>query len=384
MSGTKRLGVVLAGGGTGGHIQPNLAIAEELARLLPNDVRATFVVSDRAIDRRVLEAEHIEGLEAAPIVSPAKPLIVRPIGMLRFLWNWGGAVRTGRSAIRELRASCDAVVVLGTGGFVTPQVMVAARAEGVPRVLVNLDAKPGKANRLSLRWATSALTSAPVDEAGYERVPPIVRARMRDLPTKEAAREKLGLLSDRQTLLVTGGSQGAASVNRFVLRALQVLRDEMDLSVWQVLHQCGEGAEEECRQAYAKMGVTATVRAYIERMDLALAASDCAVARGGAGAIADVWATKTPALVMPYPFHRDAHQKLNARELAEAGGVILATDRVDPIANVRENRAHLRSLMNPQTRRDMSVALEGLGPASCAEASARAILALAGISSPDS
>lgn len=363
MSGRTKLGVVFAGGGTGGHIHPNLAIAEELAGRLPGNVRATFVISERPIDTRVLANEVIEGLTFDSVVSPAKPLAMKPMAFLRFFMSWGGSVRAGRRAIKELKQSCDHVVVVSTGGFVSPGVAQAARVERVPLVMVNLDAVPGKANRLMQRWATHLMSSAPVEDGRYERVPPIVRKRLRHLPSREEALAHFGLDSDKLTLLVTGGSQGARSVNLFVLAAIERLGKKFDRSRWQVLHQCGPSAEDELKSRYETLHVRAHVAGYVARMDFALAIADACVCRGGAGAIADLWASGTPALVLPYPGHRDQHQKLNARELAEAGGVIVGTDKVDPDENVRVNLGSLESLLSDETRQRMSVAINGLGPA---------------------
>lgn len=374
------LGVVFAGGGTGGHIQPNLAIAEQLALLATGNVRGTFVTSERPIDANVLADELIEGLEFEQLVSPAKPIAMRPMALARFILNWGGSVRAGRRAIRGLKEACDSVVVVSTGGFVSPGVAMAARAEGVPSVLVNLDAVPGKANRLMQRWATRQLTSAPTTDARLERIAPIVRSSMIDSPSKEESRAKFNLKESRHTLLVTGGSQGARSVNDFVVRALHELKDEQELASWQVIHQCGKGAEESLAESYDALGVRAWVGAYIERMDLAFAASDAAVTRGGAGTIADLWATRTPALVLPYPYHVDEHQKVNAKELADAGGVSVGTDRIEPGANVRENLEKLRKLLDPISRREMSVAIEGLGSADGARSVALIVLELAEVS----
>ncbi|MCB9837031.1 MAG: glycosyltransferase [Phycisphaera sp.] len=378
MSGRTRLGVVFAGGGTGGHIQPNLAIAEALAERMPDSVRGMFVVSEREIDQRVLKGERIEGFEFDSLVSSAKPMALKPWALMQFIMNWGGSVRAGRRAIRNLRETCDKVVVVSTGGFVSPGVAQAARVEGVPLVMVNLDAVPGKANRLMQRWATVLLSSAKVEDARFERVPPIVRRRLRDLPSREASLAHFGLNADRKTLLVTGGSQGARSVNRFVIAAMKALGEKFDKSAWQVIHQCGGAGEDELVRAYEELDVRAHVAGYLPRMELALAASDACVCRGGAGAIADLWAAHLPALILPYPGHRDEHQKVNARELESAGCVLVGTDRVEPEANVSANRANFEAIVGDESRRRMSVAFERIGPANGAEHVAARVIEIAG------
>ncbi len=379
MSGRTKLGVVFAGGGTGGHIQPNLAIAEQLAQRMPDDVRATFVISDRAIDTRVLESEAIPGLTFDSLQSPAKPLAMRPKALVRFVMSWGASVRAGRSAIRQLRESCEKVVVVSTGGFVSPGVAQAARVERVPLVMVNLDAVPGKANRLMQRWATILMSSAAVTDTRYERVPPIVRCRMRELPGRAESIAHFGLDASKLTLLVTGGSQGARSVNEFVLEAIEALGERFDRDRWQVLHQCGPSYETELVRRYTELNVRAHIAEYIPQMPWALACADACVCRGGAGAIADLWASRTPALVLPYPGHRDQHQKFNARQLAEAGGVLIGTDSSDAKENVRVNLENLESLLCDQARERMSVAIESLGPADGASRVASKVLEITGL-----
>ncbi|HED54773.1 MAG TPA: hypothetical protein ENJ00_11320 [Phycisphaerales bacterium] len=374
MSVQTELGILFAGGGTGGHIHPNLAIAESLEQVSTNTTRFAFLISDRAIDAEVLSNESIAGEPVQSFVSPAKPLAFRPRGLIRFVGSWGGSVRAARSAIRELSATCQRVVVVATGGFVSPAAIQAARAQRISSVLVNLDAVPGKANRWIARHADRVLSSAPVDSPKFERIAPVVRARYALLPAAAPARHMLGLEPNRPTLLITGGSQGASSINTFLVKALTLLHDECGLDRWQVIHQTGPGGADQVGSAYRSIGIHAVVRPYFERMDLALASADAAVTRGGAGAVAELWASHTPAIVLPYPYHRDEHQRLNARELEEIGGVIIATDRVDPDLNVQTNLDALRALFDKHARGRMQRAMDGLGPADGAERVAEILL----------
>ncbi len=365
MSGERPIGVVLAGGGTGGHIHPNLAVAHELERLRPGGCRFVFVVSGRAIDRRVLEPATIAGEAVRFEVSPAKPLIPRPVGLLRFAANWGGGVRAGRSAIRSLAGECDRMVMLATGGFVSAPAVMGARAEGVPRIVVNLDAVPGKANRLASRFATQTLS------VGRE-LRPIVGERWRNLPTPAVAREHFGLSPDAPTLLVTGGSQGARSVNRFVLACF---RGGLGGDGWQVVHQTGEGEQAECAASWTDLGVRAFVAPYIDGMERAFAAADAVVCRGGAGTVADLWASGRPSLILPYPHHRDRHQALNAEPLAKAGGAMVVDDLIDPAQNASAHAGSLGRLLDDAHRRSMADAMASLGPADGAAQLAERVLA---------
>ncbi|MEL7483320.1 MAG: glycosyltransferase [Planctomycetota bacterium] len=364
MSGDRPIGVVLAGGGTGGHIHPNLAVAHELERRRPGGCRFVFVVSDRAIDKRVLDGATMAGEPVRREVSPAKPVIARPIGLLRFARNWGGGVRAGRNAIRLLSGECDRVVMLATGGFVSAPAVMGARAEGVERIVVNLDAVPGKANRMASRFATETVSVG-------DELRPIVGSQWGDLPTPAEAREHFGLDPHTRTLLVTGGSQGARSVNRFVLSCFP---DMSEHDGWQVVHQTGEGEQHECAAAWTDMGVRAFVAPYIDGMHRAFAAADAVVCRGGAGTVADLWASGRPALILPYPHHRDRHQALNARPLVEAGGAVVADDLIDPGRNSAAHAESLRRLLDDAERSTMTRGMASLGPADGASQLADRIL----------
>lgn len=366
------LGVVLAGGGTGGHIHPNLAVAEALERLAPGRCRAVFLISDRAIDARVLSVERVAGEPPVSAVSPAKPLGLRPRTLARFLGSWGGGVRAARRAIASLRG-CERVAMLATGGYISAPAIVGARAERVERAVVNLDAVPGKANRLAARFATAVFGVGARDQPGVVPIAPIVRRRMRERPPPQEARAALGLDPVAATLLITGGSQGARSVNSFVLDAWPALSSAQG---WQVIHQTGDGEQDEAERAWRTLGVRAAVAPYIDRMDLALAAADAAVCRGGAGAVADLWATATPALILPYPYHHDEHQRLNAAALVSAGGAMVATDHVDPERNVRASTGALAELLDPARRAEMRRGLESLGPADGADRLAAYLLGM--------
>src|ERR1043165_2651250 len=228
--------VVFAGGGSGGHIFPALAIDEELRRLAGNDTTSVFVCSDRALDEQIMKREKV-----AYRVIPAKPISTRPRGLIRFLMNWGPSVRAGRSLIRELRGSHDRVHVVAMGGFVAAPIARAARSEHVPVTLVNMDAVPGKANRLIARSVKDVVSCVPVvgpcARLDWPVVPPIVRPSALASLDAAACRRALGLEASKKTLLVTGGSQGAVTINRTVLGVARAGA----LAGWQVIHQIGRG-----------------------------------------------------------------------------------------------------------------------------------------------
>jgi UDP-N-acetylglucosamine--N-acetylmuramyl-(pentapeptide) pyrophosphoryl-undecaprenol N-acetylglucosamine transferase len=355
--------VVFAGGGTGGHLTPSLAILEALRSGGPVD--AGFLCSTRPIDARVLGAAEER---FAPV--PAAPFSPRPRALARFIASWGKSVRAARPTLRGVgMGGRRAGVVVATGGFVAAPVAQAARAERVPVIAVNLDAAIGKANRWLARRAVHRFVVG-ASARGWTTIRPIVRPGFRlDLDPGEA-RRSLGLDPDRPTLLVTGGSLGARTLNEAVTRIASSHADA--LRGWQVLHQCGEGAEEALRAAYGRAGIAAEVRAFVERMDQAWSAADAAVARAGASTVAEAWASATPTVFLPYPFHRDHHQRLNAAPLADAGGGAIVEDRRQADATAPALRDALRPILDePQRRESMRRSIIALGPADGADTVAR-------------
>jgi len=313
--------VIYAGGGSGGHIFPNLAVAERVRELAPG-VQERWLVSERKVDASIAEAN---GLEAVPL--PAAPLSIRPLGLLRVFARWGPSVRAARGVIRAAKND-GPVAVVASGGFVSAPAVFAAKAEGVWSALVNLDAALGKANRFAAGRASARFIVTTRAPSGWEPVAPVVRAAFDDLPSAEDARRSLGLEPEPNTLLVTGGSQGAASLNRALARVVR--EDPPLLTGWQVLHQASGDAAAEAEAAYAGAGVPARVVPFIDDMPAAWAAATLAVARAGAGTVAEARASRTPLVALPYPHHRDDHQLANMAAMVEAGAGTTVIDRADP------------------------------------------------------
>lgn len=346
---------LFAGGGTGGHIFPALAIAEQLRATGP--ARCLFLCSDRPLDAQILSREH-----AHYRVIPAKPFGVRPRALLRFLRSWGPSIREARRAIAERRRAGEDVRVIAMGGFVAAPVVQAARAEKAPILLVNMDAVPGKANRWIAKHAQRIVTSAPVESEPWERIPPIVRAAATASSDPGACRAELGVDPRSLTLLVTGASQGARSINALLIELVRSHRPVFD--GWQVIHQTGAHEDEAVRAAYATAGIPALVRPFFDGMGLVWGAADLAVSRAGAGSVAEAWANGVPTLFLPYPYHKDQHQRANALPLEQAGAGIIAEDKIDPALNAAGAGSVLLELLaSPERRAALRKGLADLGPA---------------------
>src|SRR5262249_8733977 len=171
------------------------------------------------------------------------------------------------------------------GGFVAAPIAQAAVSEHTPVTLVNLDAVPGKANRLIAHRADRIISAVPVvgpcAKLNWPVVPPIVRAGTISGSDAPACRLELGLDPGRSTVLVTGGSQGAVSINQTILATLR--QSPESFAGWQVIHQTGRGEDQDIARVYREAGIPAIVRPFFERMGDAWRASDLAVSRAGAG-----------------------------------------------------------------------------------------------------
>lgn len=333
--------IVFAGGGTGGTVGPGIAIAERLAEIAPS-IEVVFLCSDRAVDGRLLGPG---GWDHRP--TPARSPGIRPGTAIRFFRGWYATRRIARSVL-DPAEDCRVVAL---GGFVAPPVVREAVHRGVPVDLLNLDAVAGRANRWIARRATRRFTAVPSDlpDVGDAIGVPLRRAVIAEGPASRH-REALGLRSDRSTLLITGASQGAASIDR-MMGDLAVRHPEW-FEDWQILHLAGPDMVDTLVRTYEESGIPAVVRPFLERMGDAWGAADLAITRGGASSIAEVVASRTPAIVIPYPWHEDQHQARNAESLAKVGAVLVRTDPIRSPAATPPLETSLLTLLRSSAQRD--------------------------------
>jgi UDP-N-acetylglucosamine--N-acetylmuramyl-(pentapeptide) pyrophosphoryl-undecaprenol N-acetylglucosamine transferase len=336
---------IFAGGGTGGHLYPALAVAQELTALLPG-CKIVFACSNRDIDRRVLGNTHY-----AVVPQPVRPLPTRLGDVAGFLSALVTSRRLAKSMIADLKPSA----VLGLGGFAAAPLVRAAADAGVPAGMLNPDAVPGKANKYLARHVGVIFTQfagtagcfgragGKVRQVGCPVRPSLLGA------SRQEAQKQLGLRDDRRTLVVLGGSLGAASINDAIVAMLEDFAALAER--WQVLHVTGPQKDRRVDDAAA---TAANYRAmeYCHQMDLAYATADLAVCRGGAVTVAELSATGTPAIILPYPYHADNQQRLNAAALAAAGAAVVIDDAKDGPANAQALRGTLLPLMREPARLD--------------------------------
>jgi UDP-N-acetylglucosamine--N-acetylmuramyl-(pentapeptide) pyrophosphoryl-undecaprenol N-acetylglucosamine transferase len=349
--------VLLIGGGTGGHTFPLLAIGDALRERAPG-TRLVAVCSTRQVDIDIVGAAHETGRIDEIIPIPA--VTFTPRNLFAMIRSWGACVR---AVSDRIECAEGPVVAVSSGGFVSVPGARACTRRDVPMALVAMDVPPGKATSWIARRAKLCVNAAPVDLPGWQRVGPIVRTEARPTGTPREARESTGLEPDRRTLLVMGGSQGAKSVNRFLSAFLARHGPLLAQHGWQVLHQSGtrdlETASADAERVRTETGLPIVVRAFFDPVGLAWSAADLVLGRGGAGTIAEISAARVPALIMPYPYHRDRHQVRNAEHLVRAGTAVVVTDHDDAERNMRDAGVALHDLMLDADRLDRMIGAFG-------------------------
>lgn len=353
--------VLFVGGGTGGHIYPNVAIAEQLCARIP-ELTAHFWVSDRPGDAKIMQRLPYDWSFGS--VGPLPPL-KKPWRALSFLKGWNAT----KSKFRGFLQKHQVVAIVTTGGFVSGPPMVVAAEQGLVRAMVNLDGVPGKANRRLLRYAQACFTVYPhpsLDQA--QRIGLPLRQQSRIPAPAFECRQRMGLDPERKTLMVTGATHGATSIIETMMMLVQEAQIQEALRDWQVLHQCGKYDVAKLQAAYDAAGVKAKAVDFIQEMGTAWGASDLVVSRSGAGSVAEAWGNAVPTIFMPNPYHADGHQRDNCAPMLAANAALEVVDHKEAKANVPGLQAALMQLLVDQDARDrMRQACEASSPGDGAE-----------------
>ena len=367
--------IFFAGGGTGGHLYPGISVAQAITALRP-EVRCVFLCTKRPIDDTILKPTGFEYI-AQPIVPPHRSIS----GLLKFYSAW----RETTDQVSRLLKDRSPIAVLGLGGYAAGVAVKLAGKRGIPAAIINPDVIPGKANQFLLRYVRGIfcqfeqtrthLPTAHQKKMAVTGCP--IRTSFAALPDKAAARTALGLDPSLHTLVITGASQGSQTVNEGSIAALSRLK----LQGWQVLHLTGKDHAQAVRDAYRTAGMDKLVSVvdFTPDMPLVWAAADLAISRAGASSCAELTACGVPSLLMPYPFHKDMHQRENAKVLAAAGAAIVVDDAMQAATNADRLTPLLEKLIyNADQRTQMSNAAKALGRVNSADEVARALLAIAG------
>ncbi|UCC99028.1 MAG: UDP-N-acetylglucosamine--N-acetylmuramyl-(pentapeptide) pyrophosphoryl-undecaprenol N-acetylglucosamine transferase [Phycisphaerales bacterium] len=357
-----------AGGGTGGHIYPAIAVAEQIAKIEPT-ARIHFFCSTRPIDGRILGQTHFDYR-----ALPAKGFSVRPRKLIDFYKSFRKSYSTAKEVIGESWNS----VVVGSGGFVSAPVCWAAHKCRVPVALINVDIVPGRANRLITRWADEVFVQfeetaryfarprvfrresgrrAGQGKSASGRLAPkvsVVGCPLRSgfaNPQPDEAIRQLGLDSHKKILLVTGASSGSQNINSAVCALLEKL--DAFAEDWQVVHLAGQNNYERVYSYYRDVKIQYKVLSYFDDMANLLAAADVVIGRSGAVSVAEYAAAAVPSICIPYPYHKDRHQYLNAGKLVEVGAAVIVDDVPDEKDQAEWLWEELQKLMEDQKTRQV-------------------------------
>lgn len=307
--------IAIACGGTGGHLFPGLAVADELRQ---RGCAVQLFISPKEVDQAA-----VRGLTGASGPGAALEFVTLPAVALqdgRWLAFARGFAKSFFAARKLFRARAPHAA-LAMGGFTSVPPVLAARRAGAATFLHESNSVPGRANRLLARWVDVAFT-------GFPEAAARLRCRCTMNPgtpvrpgfaAQDVAecRRALGLAMERPVVLVTGGSQGARGLNDLVLRALPLLA--RSVPDWQWLHLTGAADAERVRAAWAAAGLSARVEPFTDRMEVFLGAADAAVTRAGASSLAELAALRLPAVLVPLPTAADDHQRANARAFVREG-----------------------------------------------------------------
>ncbi len=353
--------LVIAGGGTGGHVFPGIAVAEALSAITPLEV--LWIGTDRDVE--------VRALASTPwIHRTLKVMPIKGTGIadkIRAVFTLPAATIRAMAWLREFSPH----VVLGVGGYVSGPVMLAARSFRIPSAIHEQNAVPGLANRMASRFADRVFLTYS-ESAGYFRN---VETELTGNPVRRSIIQAGRTDSTEEpSILILGGSQGATALNRITAAAVR--------SLWQsgrkisVIHQTGTDAAEETAEYYKKEGIDVDVRPFIRDMAAAYGRASLVISRAGATTLAEITALGRPSILIPYPYAADNHQEKNASAMAEAGASIMF--RESDIGAVRLAGEIEKIITDSERLKRMSQAAWELGRRDAAAHIAGELMKLAG------
>jgi UDP-N-acetylglucosamine--N-acetylmuramyl-(pentapeptide) pyrophosphoryl-undecaprenol N-acetylglucosamine transferase len=355
------MNVIISGGGTGGHIYPAIAIANELKSIDPT-TRLLFVGAEGKMEMEKVPRAGYE-IIGLPVVGIRRELT---LANLLFPIKLGRSLLRAQEIVRDFRPD----VAVGVGGYASGPLLLAASLKGVPTLIQEQNSYAGLTNKVLARWAKRICVAYPGMDAFF----PAEKIRLTGNPVRSdiqqadaqvnAGRQFFGLESSRPTLLVIGGSQGARTINESMEAGLSRFVDAGVQVVWQT----GAGFIERARQAVTALG-SPLVQAYdfIYEMDKAYAVADAVVSRAGALSVSELALVGRPAILVPFPQASEDHQTKNAMSLVDRNAALLVRDQdarqqligaaLDMLANQRQREQlsrELKKLGKPTAARDIA------------------------------
>ncbi len=327
----KNINIVIAGGKTGGHLFPGIAVAKALEEIADKNGHAAnilFIGTDALFETKTLKrygyshrAIYSKPVKGRNIISKSFSLAVVVISLLQSL---------------VILKNFKPHFALGVGGFSSFAVILAAVISGIPNAIQEQNAFPGMTNRMLSRFTKTIFTSFKNTE-GFKDNPRVryfgnpVRKDNTSIAVKDVDLKNYD--PDKLTILVTGGSQGAASINSAFMDAIESMvknktgEDQFQPADFNIIHQTGVNDETGIREKYEKMRVTATASAFFHNMPELQTKADIIITRAGAGIIAEICNKGLPAIFIPFPYAADDHQKFNALELEREGAAMMIEEK---------------------------------------------------------
>lgn len=344
---------ILAGGGTGGHVIPAIAIAQELKKDYGAEV--LFIGTARGIENRLVPAAgfplqliQVGALNRVSLKTRLKTFVDLPRSVVH-----------SRSILSEFRPD----VVIGVGGYASGPAMLAAILKRIPTLAFEPNYVPGFANRSVARFVSAAAVHFP-ETAKYFR-----NAKVTGVPVRHAFFEIARIASQnaRPTLLIFGGSQGAHAINQVVIESMPAL--QLAAPGIHLIHQTGERDYNDAQAAYASLGEQVEAYRFIDDMPGFFAQADLVMCRSGASTVAELTAAGKPAVLVPFPRAADDHQKRNAEALERAGAAVLLEESrlcqqslIETVSTLMGDRGRLetmgqaaKKLSHPNAARDIAV-----------------------------
>lgn len=337
--------IFFAGGGTGGHIYPAIAVAEKIAAKSPQS-KITFFCSERLIDAKILATANFEFVSL-----PAEGFAMKPSKLINFI----AGLKKSTSIAGKYFSDSENPVLVSVGGFVSAGPIWAARKKDVPVYMLNVDMVPGKANRMFARYARKIFVQFEdsIGRFGKNKKKVVLTGcpLRNDFSKidKTKAIKMLNLDPSKKVLLITGASSGSANINNALAMLVEKLGNYSNQ--WQVVHITGRVHKQVMVDFYTDARMSFTVLDYYDDMASLLGCADLVIGRAGAVSVAEYAVAGVPAICMPYPYHRDCHQKLNAQELVKAGCGVIVDDIKDAEINADDLWPVLKDLMDNDSKR---------------------------------
>jgi len=347
---------VIAGGGTGGHLFPGMAIAEAFVdREKGNDV--LFIGTEKGIEARILPGGKfpLKTIRAKPIQGKS------PLEKMKAIWDLPMAVSEARTILREFQPQ----LVLGVGGYASGPALLAASLLGIKRAIQEQNVMPGMTNRI-LKWFSHRIfVSFEESKKYFPRTKTLltgnpIRKEFLAALTEDKAR---GEKKDRFTLLIFGGSAGAHRINRAMIEALGDLQGMK--SSLKIIHQTGKEDFSFVSREYREKGFDALVKPFFEDLPVYYRLADLVVCRSGAGTVAELAVCGKAALLIPYPYAAHDHQLINARKLVDVGAARMILDQELNGKIMAQVILHLHD--HPEERSKMEEAIQRLARPRAAE-----------------